>query len=97
MPNVSEKAVGSGVGAPKVATCRDCGAEVLWARRIKKDGTVGNLPFDPVHSPEGTHQLRRTKDGEIWADWISPKQRHLSQTLRTVHLDTCPMRPPRNG
>jgi len=91
MPSIPQSA-----GRPP-ATCRDCGQPIIWAKRTKKDGTIGNMPFDADHSPEGTHQLRRTKEGEVWADWISPKQRHLSQTLRVCHFDTCVMRPPRNG
>ena len=99
MSNVSQKEMAGGVreGGPRVARCRDCGSDIYWAKVTRKDGTTANRPFDALHSPEGTHQLRRTAEGETWADWVSPKQRHFSRTLRVCHFDACPMRPPRNG
>jgi hypothetical protein len=79
------------------ATCKSCGATIIWAHVTKKDGSPGKMPFDPEPREDGTHRMTvREVDGraEVKAFWVAAKARDgfLADggNLRTSHFATCP-------
>lgn len=82
------------------ARCRSCDAEIMWAKIVKKDGTEGNMPFDPDPVDDGTHMVTesdeedRFGDPVMRAEWIDPSMRQVTleegNLLYQSHFRTCP-------
>ena len=82
------------------ATCRDCNAEITWARTSGR-GTYIALDLYP-DDRDGIVRKRDTRDenGCVWADVLTGESLHHaianSEKLYVPHRDTCHARRPTN-
>lgn len=82
------------------ARCRDCRAEITWARST---ATGRMIPLDLYPDPgRGSVRKRETRDetGRIWADILRGESLHRaianSDPLYVLHRETCTAKRPPN-
>ena len=71
-----------------MATCRSCGAEIIWAKSRK---TGKRIPIDREPVSDGNLKLTTTgTDGPLWAEPIKDDHRISSERYFKTHFATCP-------
>ena len=71
--------------------CNRCGAKVVWASYVKKNGDKGRTPFDPDPVERGAYALMKRPDGRLYATFVPKGGDWPPGSLpRQMHFKSCP-------